>query len=616
VFPAAVYTTDAEGNVTFYNRAAEDLTGRTPQIGVDKWCVAWKLYTPEGQPLPLDQCPMAIALKQGRAVRNVAVVAERPNGERVPLMPFPTPLRDEDGRLIGAVNLLVDISDLKRAEAAVARRADEQAALYRFTDRLYRAQGEEDVFEAALDAILSALRCHRASLLLFDDAGVMQFVASRGLSAAYRAAVTGHTPWKSGESQPEAISVSDVSASDIPDELKTAVSEEGIAALAFVPIVANGGVAGKFMVYFDRPHVFTREEIDLALTLARQIGFTLERRRAEDALQLIEEGRRADRRQTEEARQKLISIIENSDDAIISKDLNGIMVSWNKGAERLYGDTPDEIIGKSVLLLIPPELQYEEPDILDRLRRGERIEHYETVRQRKDGQRIHISLTVSPVKNAEGKVVGASKIARDITERKRADEQRNLLINELNHRVKNTLATVQSLAMQTLRSTERSADARALFDSRLSALSRAHDLLTAENWEGAYLREVVDRAVAAFRTSDRITTSGPVARLSPKAALSLSIALHELATNATKYGALSGPSGRVEISWSLDNGAFMLNWREVDGPPVAPPSRTGFGTRLIERSLAHDLGGEARIEYLREGVQAFIRAPLEGAVER
>lgn len=307
--------------------------------------------------------------------------------------------------------------------------------------------------------------------------------------------------------------------------------------------------------------------------------------------------------------------MENSNDAIISKDLDGVINSWNSGAERLFGYAPEEIIGRSILTLIPPELQHEEPGIIERIRRGERIAHFETERVRKNGQRIHISLTVSPVKDASGRIVGASKIARDITERKRADEQRVLLINELNHRVKNTLATVQSLVMQTLRTTEKSVDARPLIDARLTALARAHDLLTAENWEGAYLREVVERALKAFTAGARVEVGGPVVRLTPKQALALSIALHELATNAAKYGALSTDAGHVKLTWDVrpEGAGEMLHlaWCEAGGPKVSPPARAGFGSRLIERNLAFELNGAARIEYRPEGVEAYISTPVE-----
>jgi PAS domain S-box-containing protein len=724
-FPAAVYTTDADGYVTFANQAAEALTGIKPRLGVDQWCVSWRLYTSDGAPLPADQCPMAQTIKQRNAVRDVSVIAERPDGSRVPLMPFPTPLFDAAGNLTGAVNMLVDISALVHAQAASVRRADEQAALYRFTDRLYRAESAEQVHEAALDAIFAALRCSRASILLFDDDGVMQFVASRGLSLEYRTAVTGHTPWKPGQADPAPITIADFSKTDESDALKAIIAKEGIAALAFIPLVADGGVVGKFMIYHDEPYEFSAGDVDLSLTIARQLGFAIERegslasrlaaersqRQSEERFRTLADNmsqlswmtdasgwihwynkrwfdytgttldemqgwgwqkvhhpdyverviakfkehiasgepwedtfplRGADgeyrwflsralpirdaagavtrwfgtntditeRLQAGEISDRLKSVVENSQDAIISKDLNGIINSWNKGAERLFGYASDEIIGRSILTLIPPELHYEEPGIVDRIRRGEPIEHYETVRVRKDGERLHVSLTVSPVKDSQGRIVGASKIARNITQQKRAEEQRTLLINELNHRVKNTLATVQSLAMQTLRNTERSEEARALFESRLAALSRAHDLLTTENWEGASLAEVVDRALAPFQ-SERIRVVGPFARLSPKQALALSIALNELATNAAKYGALSGESGEVNVRWEVNDGRIHFTWTESGGPPVKPPARSGFGTRLIQRNLANELGGTAVIEYRPDGVVAEITAPLE-----
>lgn len=603
-FPAAVYTTDAEGKLTFFNRAAEELAGRTPVLGEDRWCVAWRLYTADGAPLPLEDCPMAIALREGRPVRDVAVIAERPNGERVPLMPFPTPLRDANGKMIGAVNMLVDISQLKRVEDAAAQRAAEQGALFRFTDQLYRAATLEDVYSAALDAIFAVLGCSRASILLFDQAGVMQFVASRGLSKDYRDAVTGHTPWTPGQADPDPITIEDIDRSDESDAVKAIIRGEGIRALAFVPLVAQGGVIGKFMVYHDRPHAFGPAELDLALMVGRQLGFALERDRSRDYRARAERG--------DEVRELLASIVENSDDAIISKDLNSTIVSWNRGAQRIFGYTPDEIIGRPVTDLMPPELQGEEPGILERIRRGERIEHYETTRRRKDGSDIDISLTVSPVRDASGKIVGASKIARDVTDRKRAEAQRTLLINELNHRVKNTLATVQSLAVQTLRNTERSADARDLFQARIAALSRAHDLLTQENWQGASLHAVVDRAFAPFRSGvDRFASSGPALQLSPKQALAISIALHELATNAAKYGALSNETGRVDVSWDISDGDVTLVWLESGGPAVVQPTRSGFGTRLIERNLAQDLGGEAGIEYLPAGVRARMTTSLD-----
>lgn len=234
----------------------------------------------------------------------------------------------------------------------------------------------------------------------------------------------------------------------------------------------------------------------------------------------------------------------------------------------------------------------------------------------KDGKYRWFLSRALPIRDADGQIIRWFGTNTDITERLKADEQRVLLINELNHRVKNTLATVQSLAMQTLRNTERSADARDLFESRLTALSRAHDVLTRESWEGAELRQVASRALEPFTAKDdRVSIEGPNVWLMPKQALALSMTLHELATNATKYGALSNDAGTVRVNWTVapfdGSGELELTWTEQGGPPVSPPTRKGFGTRLIQRNLAHDLGGDATIDYRPQGVVSVIRSPIE-----
>jgi two-component sensor histidine kinase len=205
---------------------------------------------------------------------------------------------------------------------------------------------------------------------------------------------------------------------------------------------------------------------------------------------------------------------------------------------------------------------------------------------------------------------------REIAERREAERHRVLLINELNHRVKNTLATVQSIAAQTLRTSVNDGEARHRLDARLMALSDAHNLLTEHNWEGATLDRVADMALRPHRNDreDRFDIQGPDLRVLPKTALALAMALHELATNASKYGALSNTSGRVQLHWQVaqeENGPRLhVVWSEKDGPPVTPPSRRGFGSRLIERGLAAELGGSVELTYPAEGVVCTINAPL------
>jgi len=428
--PVAVYMTDAEGRITFYNEAAATLWGHRPELGSDKWCGSWRLYWPDGRPMRHDECPMAVCLREGRPIRGVEAAAERPDGTRVAFIPYPTPLRDEAGRLTGAINLLVDIEDRKYAEIDAAR---------------------------------------------------------------------------------------------------------------------------------------------------------------------------------------LAAIVEGSDDAIVSKTLDGVITSWNAGAARIFGYSAAEMIGQPIMKIIPPELRAEEKQILAKLKRGERLDHFDTLRVAKDGRRVNVSLTVSPLRDGAGNIVGASKIARDITERKQREELQRLLFEELNHRVKNTLATIQAIANMSLRRSSSPADFVAGFNGRVQALARAHDLLVQANMKGAAVADIVrEQVVLGTTDGTRILWSGPRVMLDSRAAVQLALVLHELATNARKYGALSVPTGRLSIAWTITmqpDRELRLDWQESGVPDVRAPSTSGFGTTLIERTL-ESCGGEAAIQYGADGVSCHIRLPV------
>ena len=237
--------------------------------------------------------------------------------------------------------------------------------------------------------------------------------------------------------------------------------------------------------------------------------------------------------------------------------------------------------------------------------------------RRKDGSEFWAALFVSPVKNENGEVVQHFASFVDLTRHKDEQAQSRMLIDELNHRVKNTLATVQSIVVQALRHTSEPEVIRESIESRLFALSRSHDLLTREKWEGAGLHDVVDSAMEPFGVTDggseRFRVTGKNVRFPPKAALALGIAFHELATNAVKYGAFSGDKGCVRIAWTIEpateGNRLILTWREEGGPPVTPPARKGFGSRVIERGLAFELGGTTRLDYRAEGVVCTIDIP-------
>jgi PAS domain S-box-containing protein len=439
--PVAIYKTDAAGRITFYNEAAARLWGCRPELGKSEWCGAWRLRWPDGRPLPHDECPMAIALKEGRAIKGAEAIAVRPDGTIVRFLAYPTPLWDESGRMIGALNTLVDISE---------RQASQEAGL------------------------------------------------------------------------------------------------------------------------------------------------------------------------------RLAAIVESSDDAIVSKSLDGIIATWNRGAERLFGYTAEEAIGQPIAMLIPPDRQHEEPEILARIRSGERVEHYETVRRRKDGTLIDISVTVSPIRDRDGHIIGASKIARDIGERRRLLERQTLLLREMNHRVKNLFAVASSVVALSANSAHSPKELAQAVRERLAALARAHELTLPDlspdgtaNDRTIALSELVRTIVLPYLSRDpaageRIVIAGPDVLVGRSAATNLALLVHEFATNAAKYGALSTASGRVEVTWRVEDGRVALTWREQGGPPVpGEPATEGFGSLLARTAVTSGLGGHVTREWRTEGLVVQLSAPLD-----
>lgn len=308
---------------------------------------------------------------------------------------------------------------------------------------------------------------------------------------------------------------------------------------------------------------------------------------------------------------RLAAIVASSDDVIISKNLDGVITSWNAAATRVFGYEPEEMVGQSILKIIPPELHSEEQQILAKLKRGERISHYDTVRMTKGGQRVDISLTVSPLRDRHGRIVGASKVARDVTERKRSEALQRLLFDELNHRVKNTLAIVTALASQSLLKTSSPEEFAESFTGRVEALARAHDLLMLGQMRGTTLADLVHEQVI-LAGGARIYADGPRVDLDPQAVVQIGLVLHELATNARKYGALSTPKGRLNITWAHmadREREVVIHWRESGVPNMRPPQARGFGTTLIERTT-QAFGGRATIEFRPGGLACDLQLQL------
>jgi PAS domain S-box-containing protein len=621
---------------------------------------------------------------------------------------------DPVGHFLYAVRVQLDITARKKAEAALAQRMEEQSALFGFTAALQHARSLEQVHEAALDAILCALGCDRASILLMDEAKMMRFAAARGLSEPYKRAVEGHSPWPADDPQPMPVTIADIGQANLPGELKASIQEEGIAAVAFIPLQQNRRLLGKFMAYYDAPHAFTEAEIDVALTLARQLGFGLERTKAERAAQ------------------HLAAIVESSADAIISKNLEGIILTWNDGAERIFGYKAHEAVGRSISMLIPADRQDEEPRILARIRAGERVEHFETIRQRKDGRPIDISLTISPIRDESGRITGASKIARDITERKeaelklreseqqlkdllaaipaaiyttdaqgrityynekavelagrepvvgrdewcvtwklyrpdgtllphdqcpmaialkegrpirdaeavaerpdgtrvpfipyptpirngkgriigainmlvdiserkQAETQQRILLNELNHRVKNNMQMLQSLLARAARNTQH-AEARQVLgeaSDRLAAMSAAQRVLygttDATRFDGQeFLSAVCKTAQHAFPDGIRIACHSDIGQLRNDAAMPLALIISELLTNAVKHG-MKGRPGTIQVGLERDGDALRLIVAD-EGPgfDLNAVMRQSSGLQLVQ-GLARQLRGRFEV---------------------
>ncbi|MCV9966823.1 PAS domain S-box protein [Pararhizobium sp. BT-229] len=317
------------------------------------------------------------------------------------------------------------------------------------------------------------------------------------------------------------------------------------------------------------------------------------------------------------ARERFLEAIVQSaiDYGIISMDLDGLVTSWNEGAHRILGWAPDEVLGRPVSLIFTPEDRESgvpQQEMAAAIVTGQGTD--ERWHLKKDGSQFWASGEMMPLKDENDELVGMVKILRDRTEQREQAETQRLLMHELGHRIKNTLSVVQAIATQSLRNAATLEEAANTLQSRISAYSKAHDLLLRKDWVGASLANIVAGAISniGYENSGRVMTTGPDVKLGPQAALSFSLVLHELMTNAAKYGALSNDDGIIEIEWRVERigGAKCLvaSWREVGGPPVRQPTKTGFGSKLITSSL--QAFGEVTLAYPPSGLVLEMTMPL------
>jgi PAS domain S-box-containing protein len=428
--PIPVYITDREGRILAFNPAARELWGATPERGAVRWSGFRRLCHPNGHTIPPKSSPMALAVREGRAVHGAEAVAERPDGQQVPLLAYVTPLHDDRGVVAGAVNVLIEAGSTRTAE---------------------------------------------------------------------------------------------------------------------------------------------------------------------------------------QAQHHLAAIIASSHDAIISKDLGGIVQTWNESARRVFGYAPEEIVGQAITVIIPPERQHEEVEILRRIRAGEVVDHFETVRIHRNGSRIPLSLTLSPIRSDDGKIIGVSSIARDITQQKESEQRIRTLMREVNHRVKNQFAVILSMVRETRSRASNPVEFEAQVRERIMALARSHDLLVKGEWRGATLFELLLAHLEIFASQERVRLSGPTIVLQPMALQYIGMAFHELATNAAKYGALAQAGGTIEVSWSIGPARhFVLTWIEtVAGSMPGRSKSNGFGTVVLEKVTPSAVAGTGRIDHRPDGISWTLSAPLD-----
>lgn len=459
------------------------------------------------------------------------------------------------------------------------------------------------LYERILDGAISLMNCDMGSMQVFNpEQNELRLLAWRGFhpaSAAFWDRIdlgSVHTSCGVASSSGRRIIVPDT---ELCDFIRGSADLEhyrlsNIRAVQSTPLVSRSGqLLGMLSTEWREPHQPSEIKLRLFDVLARQ---------AADLIAM---------RENEQRTRLLAFIVDSSDDAIVSMNLDGVITSWNKGAERLYLYTAEEAIGQLNAMLIPEDRQDHDRAIVERVRRGQRIEHFETVRKRKHGSTIDVALTMSPIRNEEGKIVGVSKIARDITERKRSEERIAALAREAEHRTKNILATVQ--ATINLSHADTLDGLKQAIDGRIRALANVHALFVQSRWTGAELSGIVTQELAPFLQEDeaRARIDGSSVLLEPNTAQMIAVVVHELATNASKYGALSVPEGRVAVEWSRGfDGRLVINWTERRGPPVVMPTRQGFGMSVIEQMIRSQLKGRLCFDWQPEGLACEISLPM------
>ncbi len=514
------------------------------------------------------------------------------------------PIACEDGAIGG---ILAQV----RESTPFVLRARRDALTLRLAERLRLLDEPDEILAAALEALSDELDAARIGYAEVNEAdGTITILRCAVRGEAQDIGGTFPIPDFGGTINDDLAAGRTIRIDDVASDPRLADPDVrqrydalGVASALVVPVVGGARCVALLFAHDDVQRSWTDHHEALLRQATEQVWREVSRARAEAALRRSEERYRR--------------IFEQANDIVLTADLDQVITDCNPAAAAAMEMSREAVIGHRIADFLTEEGAAQAKEML-----RHKLEHGGTTRHELDvvarsGKLLHWEINSTLTLDPAGKPVGLHAIARDDTERRRAEERQRLLANELNHRVKNTLALVQGLALQSFKDGRDMAEAGEAFQQRLAALAAAHDLLTRESWEGATLGELVREALGVYEGPEaRIDWAGPPVRLNPKAAVSLVMALHELCTNAAKYGALSRPEGHVTVRWEVAADRLTIEWRERGGPPVAAPARRGFGFRMIERALAADLAGAARIEFQSQGLVCRIEASLADAAPR
>jgi len=683
--PGAIYLCDRDGWLVRFNSEAAELWGRTPRLGEsgDRFCGSYRLYSTDGMPLAVDECPMASTLSAGLNARNQEVMIERPDGSRfVALMSIRT-LRDRRGKIQGAINCFQDVSahylmaeELRRKSSDLedffensavglhivsgegfilrANKAELSLLGYSANEYIGRHITEFHMDEPVIGDILhklgsgDCLTSYPARLKAKD--GTVRHVAitsngrfedgkffnTRCFTIDVTRVYTAETERQESDDRLaatyEAATIGIAEAAEdgrllrVNDALCTMLgrSREQLLAMTFLDYTHPGSVeqdaksyarqvAGELDNYVIRKRA-TKPDGQIVYLDVHSSSVRTPDGRFRYGVRVIQDVTLAQamENQVRESERHMRNLLEALPAAVYTTDAEGRITFYNRAAIELSGRTPQLgdlwCVSWKLFNTDGSRLPLDQCPMAVALKENRSIRGVEAIAERPDGSRVPFTPYPTPLHDAQGNLVGAINMLVDITERKQAEDRQKHLIDELNHRVKNTLATVQSLAAQTARSAHDAQEGYIRFEARLLALSRAHDLLTKRHWGQTPLGLLAHEVLMPIfgHDPDRIVITGDAIDVDTRVALSLTMTLNELAINALKYGSMSVEAGTLCVNWSVQSQPsavlLTLEWLERGGPSVSTPARKGLGSRLMQRCIERDLGGAFELDFAREGV--------------